>query len=154
MATYYGFVTFFKRIVVLSCGCQCWCLRFPYPLLMLNRHCNYIFIHPVALARRQLGNLRVKLPPVYHHTRWRLHTVLFNSWTSSRKLKIPIFMVFGLTRLEIEPEFTVLVAYEYALFTRPLVGTDATLKNFYVIGLCYSTKIFSSRNQRVQRSIF
>ena len=37
------------------------------------------------------------------------------------KLRIPIFIVFGLTRLGIEPESTVSVAD--ALPTRPLIGT-------------------------------
>ena len=44
------------------------------------------------------------------------------------KLSIPTFIVFGLTRPGIEPEFTVSVAD--ALFTRPLIGQ--TLLNFWL----------------------
>ena len=63
--------------------------------------------------------LRVKSPPVYH-SRWRLHTVALIAERQAGKLCIPIFIVFGLTRLGIEPESTVSVAD--ALSTRPLIG--------------------------------
>ena len=45
-------------------------------------------------------------PPVY----WRLHTSIFNAERQAGKLWIPIFIFFGLTRPETEPEFTVSVA--------------------------------------------
>ena len=44
-------------------------------------------------------------PPVYH-TRRRLHTVPLIAERQAEKLWIPIFIVFGLTRPEIEPEST------------------------------------------------
>ena len=71
--------------------------------------------------------LRVKLPPVHlstTHGAWRVHTVPLIAERQAGKLCTPIFMVFGLTRLGIEPESTVSV--ENALSTRPLIG-----HNFY-----------------------
>ena len=74
------------------------------------------FIHQVALARRQrrdLYGLRVKLPAAH------LSITLGGSSTPSllllnvkqgRKLLTPSFIVFGLTRLEIEPVFTISAA--------------------------------------------
>ena len=50
-------------------------------------------------------SLRVKLPSVYH-TRRRLHTVPLIAKCQVRKLRIPIMIVFGLTRPGIEPKST------------------------------------------------
>ena len=58
-------------------------------------------------------------PPVYHTWR-RLRTIHLIAERQAGKLWIPIFIVFGLTRLGIEPKFTVSVAD--ALSTRPLIG--------------------------------
>ena len=83
------------------------------------------FIHQLALARRKgIFCLRVKLPPVYH-ARWKLHTFPFNAERQATKLWIPIFLVFGLTRPEIEPEFTVPVTD--SLSTQTLIGSDELL---------------------------
>ena len=57
-------------------------------------------------------------PPVYH-TQLRLHTVPHNAERQAGKLGIPIFKVFGLTRLGIEPGSGVTTAD--ALSTRPLI---------------------------------
>ena len=54
-------------------------------------------------AKRPFG-LRVKLPPVYQ-TPCRLHTVPLISERQAKKLEIPVFIVFGLTRPGIEFEF-------------------------------------------------
>ena len=57
------------------------------------------------MARRQQRDpfgLRVKLPLVYH-AQWKLHTVPAIAERQARKLRIPIFIVFGLTRPGIEP---------------------------------------------------
>ena len=61
-------------------------------------------------------------PPVYH-TWWRLHTVPLIAERQTGKLRIPIFIVFGLTRPGIEPKSTVSVAD--AQSTRPLIGNPA-----------------------------
>ena len=65
------------------------------------------FIHPVALARRQRRDFRASsqaatCPPV-DHTRYRLYTVPLIAERKAGKLKIPILIVFGLTRPGIEP---------------------------------------------------
>ena len=64
--------------------------------------------------------------PSVYHTRWRLHTVPLIAERQAGKLRIPIFIVFGLTRPGIEPESTASVAD--ALFTRPLIGLAASVK--------------------------
>ena len=53
-----------------------------------------------------------------YHTRQRLHTVPEIAERQAGKLRIPISIVFGLTRPEIESERTALVTD--ALFIRPL----------------------------------
>ena len=53
--------------------------------------------------------LRVKLPSIYH-TWWRLRIIPLIAERQTVKLGIPIFIVFGLTRLGIEPVSTVSVA--------------------------------------------
>ena len=59
---------------------------FVLPYISMVSKCNYIFIHQVALVRRseEPFGLRVKPPPVYY-TRWRLHSVHFYCWTSSKE---------------------------------------------------------------------
>ena len=59
------------------------------------------------------------MPPVYH-TRRRFNTVPLIAERETGKLRIPIFLVFGLTRPGIELDSTVSGAD--ALSTRPLIG--------------------------------
>ena len=56
--------------------------------------------------------------PSVYRTRWRLHTVPLIAERQAGKLRIPIFIVFGLTRPGIEPVSTASVAD--ARSTRPL----------------------------------
>ena len=80
------------------------------------------FYSPSCLGQETVKGpfgLRVKLPPVYHSRR-RLHTLPLIAERQAGKLRIPIFIVFGLTRPGIEPESTAAVAD--ALSTRPLIG--------------------------------
>ena len=52
------------------------------------------------------------MSPAYHvyYTRWRLHTVpSIAERQAGEQLRIPIFIVFGLTRQVIEPKSTVSV---------------------------------------------
>ena len=58
--------------------------------------------------------------PICLHKRWRLHAVPLIAKHQAEKLQVPVFKVFGLTRLEIEPESTVSVAD--ALSTQSLIG--------------------------------
>ena len=64
-----------------------------------------------SVATFRSSSQAVTCPPVYH-TRWRLrlHIVLLIAEYQARKLRIPIIIVFGLTRLGIEPESIVSVA--------------------------------------------
>ena len=57
-----------------------------------------------------------------YHTRWRFHTVPLIAEHQAGKLRIPISIVFGLTRPGIEPESTASVAD--ALSTRPPIGFE------------------------------
>ena len=99
----------------------------------LQRNCNYIhFIPQVALARRQRRDLSI------FKSSWHLPTCLPNTLIAQRqagKLRIPIFIVFGLTRPEIEPESTAPVAD--ALSIRPLIGNFLIItgENFSFFGL-------------------
>ena len=89
--------------------------------LFLNFHewYNYStplsFIHQVDLARtpgeseEAFWSSNQELPPVYH-TRRRFYTIPLNAELQKRKLKLPIFMIFGLTRQGIEPWSTVSLA--------------------------------------------
>ena len=82
-----------------------------------------MFYSPSCLARRQRKDLlsSSQLSRVYH-TRWRLSSVFLIAERQSekRKLWIPIFIVFCLTRPKIKPGSTVSVAD--ALSTQPLIG--------------------------------
>ena len=87
-------------------------------------NCNYILFTKLPWPGDSEGTFwyssqAATCPPVYH-TRLRLHTVLFNAERQAGKLWIPIFIVFGLTQLGIEPESTASVAD--ALSIRPLPG--------------------------------
>ena len=87
-----------------------------------NCNCNYILFTKMPWPGDSEGTFRsssqaATCPPVYH-TRWRLHTVPLTAERQAGKLWIPIFIVFGSTRLGIEPKSTVSVAD--ALSTRPL----------------------------------
>ena len=87
-------------------------------------------------------NFRVKLPPGHQvYPRWRLHTVSFNAERQAGKLRIPIFIVFGLTRLGIEPESTVSVAD--AVSNRLLIGYSFAVLAELVLHIfsLHSTKI-------------
>ena len=59
-------------------------------------------------------------PPVYK-TRRRLHTVPLIAKRHAGKMRIPIFIAFGLTQPGIEHQSSVAVAD--ALSTRPLIGS-------------------------------
>ena len=73
----------------------------------LMSNCTVVF--QVTLARklrRDLCDLRVKLPRVYH-TRWRLHTVpFFVAERQTGKLQLSIFKFFCLTRPGIQYRFS------------------------------------------------
>ena len=77
-------------------------------------YCNYIY-SPSCLGQETakgpfgLSSQAAPCSPVYH-TWWRLHTVPLIAERQAGKLWIPIFIVFGLTRLGIEPKSTVSVA--------------------------------------------
>ena len=64
-------------------------------------------------------NQAASCPSVYR-TRQRHHTVFFNAEHQAGKLRIPNFLIFGLTRQGIEPKPAVSVAD--ALSTQPLMG--------------------------------
>ena len=84
--------------------------------------CCILFYSPICLGQETAKGpfgLRAKVPPVYH-TRRSLHTNPLIAECQAGKLRISIFMVFGLTRLGIESKSTVSVAD--ALSTRPLIG--------------------------------
>ena len=76
------------------------------------------------MARRQRGTFRSSSQAAtclsVYHTRWRRHTVPLIAERQAGKLCIPIFTVFGLTRLGIKPKYT--VPAKDALSTRPLIG--------------------------------
>ena len=98
--------------------------------------CSYtyiFFMHPVALAETAKGSfgVQVKLPSLYH-TRWRFHTVPFNAERQAGKLWIPIFLVFGLTQLEIKPRSIISVADAPSVW--PLIGFS-NVKNSKIINL-------------------
>ena len=85
---------------------------------------NYILFTKLPWPGYSEGTFRsssqaAACPPVYH-TRRRLHTVPLIAERQAGKLRIPIFMVFGLTRPGTEPESTASVAD--ALSTRLLIG--------------------------------
>ena len=87
-------------------------------------NCNYTLFTKLHWPGDSEGTFRsssqtATCPPVYH-TRWRLHNLRLIAERQAGKLLIPIFIVFGLTRLETEPKSTVSVAD--ALSTRPLIG--------------------------------
>ena len=67
------------------------------------QNCNYIFIHQVALARRQRKKLiaAVELPPSAHLEGFTLSLIVAHR--QILKLWISIFMAFGVTRAGIEP---------------------------------------------------
>ena len=66
--------------------------------------------------------LRITTCPQIYHTWWQLSTVPYNAEAERQagKLRIAIFVVFGLTWLRIELAFTVSVAN--VPFTQPRVG--------------------------------
>ena len=72
---------------------------------------NYMFIHQVALARREKRFLVIEsnclLPTCLVEVS---HCLSFLAKSQAEKLGIPIFIVFGLTRVEIEPESTISVS--------------------------------------------
>ena len=79
-------------------------------------YCIYSFILPVALARKQQqkdifwsSNQADASCPLVYRTRLRLHTTFFNTDRQAEKLEIPILIIFGLTRSEMKPHFTVSV---------------------------------------------
>ena len=89
-----------------------------------NCDCDYILFTKLPWPGDSEGTFRSSsqaptCPPVYHKRR-RLYTVPFNAERQAGKLWIPIFIVFGMTRLGIEPESTASVAD--ALSTRLLSG--------------------------------
>ena len=102
----------------------------PYYTPFLNENvrdcnCNYILFTKLPWPGDSEGTFRsssqaASCPPVYH-TRRKLHTVPLIAERQAGKLWIPVFIVFGLTRPGIEPEFTASVAD--ALSTRPLIGS-------------------------------
>ena len=84
-------------------------------------NCNYILFTKLPWPGDSEGTFRsssqaTTCPPVYH-TRRRLHTIPLIAERQAGKLRIPTFIIFGLTRPGIEPEFTASVAD--ALSTRP-----------------------------------
>ena len=91
-------------------------------LFRTNCNCNYILFTKLPWPGNSEGTFRslsqaATCPSVYH-TRWRLHTVPLIAERQAGKLRIPIFIVFGLTRPGIEPLSTASIAD--ALSTRPL----------------------------------
>ena len=75
-----------------------------------NCICNYILFTKLPWPGDSEGTFRsssqaAACPPVYH-TRRRLHTLPLIAERQAEKLRIPIFIVFGLTRPGIEPEST------------------------------------------------
>ena len=90
-----------------------------------NCNCNYILFTKLPWPGDSEGTFRsssqaATCPSVYH-TRWRLHSVPLIAERQARKLWIPIFIVFGLTRPGIELVSTASVAD--VLSTRPLIGS-------------------------------
>ena len=87
-------------------------------------NCNYILFIKLHWPGDSGGTFRFSsqaatCPFVYHSWR-RLHNIPLIAERQAGKQLVPIFIVFGFTRLEIEPKSTVSVAE--ALSTRPLVG--------------------------------
>ena len=91
---------------------------------LINCNCNYILFTklpwPGDSERTFRSSSQAATCPSVYHTQWRLHTVPFIAECQAGKLRIPIFIVFGLTRPGIEPVSTASVAD--ALSTRPLIG--------------------------------
>ena len=92
--------------------------------ILANCNCNYILFTKLPWPGDREGTFRsssqaATCPSVYH-TQWRLHTVPLIAERQAGKLRIPIFIVFGLTRPGIEHVSTASVAD--ALSTRPLIG--------------------------------
>ena len=82
--------------------------------MQYSSNCNYNLFIKLSLPGNSEGSFRSSsqafiCPPVYH-TRWRLRTVSFFAERQARKLWIPIFIIFGLTRSGIEPESTISIA--------------------------------------------
>ena len=101
-------------------GSATWTLRGMKAVIVITFYSPSYLDHETA--KGPLG-LRVKLPPVYH-TQWRLHTVPLIAERQAGKLRIAVFIVFGLTRPGFEPKSTALVAD--TLSTRPLIGRKST----------------------------
>ena len=86
--------------------------------------CNYILFTKLSWSGDSEGAFwsliqAVTFPPVFH-ARWRLHTVPWIAERQAGKLWLPIFIVFGLTRLIIEPVST--FSQADALSTRLLIS--------------------------------
>ena len=102
--------------------------------------------------------LRVKLPPAHLSTTHGggFTLSLFNVERQAGKLWIPIFIVFGLTRLGIEPESTVSVAD--ALSTRPLIGLInfkwINFNEWTPLGIENVGKVLFTNNDCTQRAQF
>ena len=83
---------------------------------------TYLFTNLLWLETAKLPfDLRIKLP-LAHHKMWRLHTFSCHAKRHARKLRLPIFIAFGLTQPGIKPEVTVSEAD--ALSTRPPISYD------------------------------
>ena len=96
-------------------------------------NCNYILFTKLPWPRDSEGTVRsssqaATCQPIYH-TRRRLHTVPLIAERYAGKLRIPMFIVFGLTRPEIKPASTALVAD--ALSTRPMIGSLMVVHKLY-----------------------
>ena len=90
--------------------------------IKLNCNCDYILFKltwPGDSEGTFWSSSQAATCPSVYHTWQRIHTVPLNAERQAGKLWIPIFIVFGLTRLGIELESTVSVAD--ALSTRPLI---------------------------------
>ena len=108
-----------KEIITFKHDSSSMCFR-----LFVNCNCNYISFTKLPWPGDSKRTFRsssqaATCSPVYHKRR-RLHTVPLIAERQAGKLWIPIFIVFGMTRLGNETESTVSVAD--ALSTRPLIG--------------------------------
>ena len=97
-------------------------------IVICNCNCNYILFTKLPWPGDSERTFRsssqaATCPPVYHSRR-RLHTFPLIAERQAGKLRIPIFIVFGMTRPGIEPKSTASVAD--ALTTRPLIGYSTT----------------------------
>ena len=84
--------------------------------------CNYIFFTKLAWPGDCKGTLQSLSQAVIclPHLRWRLRTISVITYRQVAKLRIPIFIIFSLTRPRIETKFILLVAD--VLSTLPLIG--------------------------------